>query len=93
MAIAIYFPDSVMTEEEYTNIDRTLAERGLGAPRGREYHVAFNRPDGTTTVVDVWDSEEHLGEFVEKLMPIVGEFGYNPGEPQIYEVSNIIVGS
>jgi hypothetical protein len=38
----------------------------------------------------VWDSQEHLDAFVPRLMPILAELGIDPGQPEMFEVHNII---
>jgi hypothetical protein len=44
------------------------------------------------TVLDVWDSEEALGRFAERLMPIVAAAGATPPPPEIRSVRNVIAG-
>jgi hypothetical protein len=38
----------------------------------------------------VWDSKEQFDAFAERLMPILAEVGLDPGEPEVFEVHNII---
>jgi hypothetical protein len=38
----------------------------------------------------VWDSKEQLDAFAARLMPILAELGIDPGEPEVFEVHNII---
>ena len=92
MAIVVHFPDSTMTEQEYNKIVSTLEDRGLGKPIGREYHVAYNGPDGSIPVLDIWDSQENLGNFFSQLMPIIEDIGATPGAPTIFRAINIVVG-
>ena len=92
MAIVLHFPDSTMTEQEYNQIASLLEDRGLGNPIGREYHLAYNGPDGNIKVLDVWDSQENLGKFFAQLMPLLEEAGATPGAPNIFRVTNIKVG-
>jgi hypothetical protein len=40
-------------------------------------------------VSEIWDSQEKLEAFGERLMPILAEVGIQPGDPEIYEVQNV----
>ena len=93
LGIVLHFPDSTLTEKEYHHIISALKERGLSEPIGREYHIAYIGPDGSIKVLDVWDSKENLRKFVDQLMPVIEQFGYSPGEPRIFQVSNITIGA
>ena len=91
MALGIYFPMESMSTEQYDDVVRRLEAAGAGSPPGRSYHCAFSGGSGLH-VFDVWDSQESFDEFGQKLMPILGEVGVDPAEPQIAEVHNIITG-
>ena len=91
MALGIYFPMESMSTEQYDDVVRRLEAAGAGPPPGRSYHCAFSGGSGLH-VFDVWDSQESFDEFGQKLMPILGEVGVDPAEPQIAEVHNIITG-
>ena len=91
MALGIYFPMESMSTEQYDDVVRRLEAAGAGSPPGRSYHCAFSGGSGLH-VFDVWDSQESFDEFGQKLMPILGEVGVDPAEPQITEVHNIITG-
>lgn len=38
----------------------------------------------------VWDSKEQFDALAARLMPILTEVGLDPGEPEMFEVHNII---
>jgi hypothetical protein len=40
----------------------------------------------------VWDSMESFEKFGETLVPIMNELGADPGQPQVAEIHNIILG-
>jgi hypothetical protein len=40
-------------------------------------------------VSEIWDSQEKLEAFGQRLMPILEEVGIQPGEPEIHEVQNV----
>ena len=87
MAIAIYFRLDGMTTERYDEIIGRLDAAGAGAPAGRLYHAAFGEANGLH-VFDVWESQESFDAFGATLMPILGEFGVEPGQPMVAPVHN-----
>jgi hypothetical protein len=54
-------------------------------------HVAGPTPDGGWRVVDVWESEEALGRFRQKLMPLLERVGIPGVAPQVLPVHNVVV--
>lgn len=46
--------------------------------------------DGNLRVSEVWDSQEQLDAFGERLMPVLSEVGIEPGQPEVLEVHNIV---
>ena len=68
---------------------RIHEQAGDWPPDGMEYHVCF-LSDGNVRVSEIWASQEQFAAFGERLMPILQEAGIDPGEPQMYEVHNII---
>jgi hypothetical protein len=91
MALGFYFAPQSFSREQYDEVIRRLDEAGVGSPAGRSYHCAFSG-DGGLNVFDIWDSQESFDKFGETLIPIMAELGTDPGEPQVAEVYNIIVG-
>jgi hypothetical protein len=91
MALGFYFAPQSFSREQYDEVIRLLDEAGAGSPPGRAYHCAFSG-DGGLNVFDVWDSQESFDKFGETLIPIMAEVGTDPGEPQVAEIHNIIVG-
>ena len=91
MALGIYFAPESMSAQQYDDVTRQLEEAGAGSPPGRSYHCAFSGGGGVH-VFDVWDSQEAFDKFGQTLMPILGEVGVDPAEPQIAEIHNIIIG-
>ncbi len=90
MAIAVVFDAPGMTSNQYDGIIRGLEAAGEGAPAGRLYHVAAQKPDGWL-VVDIWDSEERLNQFAQTLMPLIQQAGVTIA-PQVYPLHNAIAG-
>jgi hypothetical protein len=92
MALGFYFKPQSFTKEQYDEAIRRLEQAGAGSPSGRTYHFAFAGEDGGIEVFDVWDSQESFEKFGETLVPIMAELGSNPGEPQVAEIHNMILG-
>jgi hypothetical protein len=76
------------TTEQY---DETIRPQETGdfPPKGMEYHACF-LSDGNVRVSEIWDSQEQLDAFGERLMPLLADVGIDPGEPEILEIHNIV---
>jgi hypothetical protein len=92
MALGFYFKPQAFTKERYDEVLRRLEQAGAGSPPGRSYHFAFTGQDGGIEVFDVWESQESFDGFGETLVPIMTELGADPGEPQVVEIHNVILG-
>ena len=90
MSVLIRFtPTSPTTTEQYDETIRRLQEAGDFPPDGMDYHVCF-LSDGNVRVSEIWDSQEQLDAFGERLMPLLAEVGIDPGTPEVLEIHNII---
>jgi hypothetical protein len=89
MSIVVRFTPASLTAEQYDETVRKLEEAGDIPADGMDYHVCFSG-DGGLLVSEIWDSQEKFDAFGEKLMPVLNEVGIEPGEPQLFEVHNII---
>jgi hypothetical protein len=90
MSVLIRFaPTSPTTTDQYDDTIRRLEQAGDFPPDGMEYHVCF-LADGNVRVSEIWDSQEQLDAFGERLMPLLAEVGIDPGEPEVLEIHNII---
>jgi hypothetical protein len=83
------FAPPSLTAEQYDEVVRRLEEEGVSPADGLDYEVAFGSGDQLKVTL-VWDSQEQFEAFAARLMPILEEFGINPGEPEVFEVHNII---
>lgn len=90
MSIVVRFTPSGVDAAKYDETIRRLEQDG-GAwpPAGMDYHVCFGT-DGSLRVSEIWDSEEDLRTFGERLMPLLDEMGIDAGEPEILSVHNVI---
>jgi hypothetical protein len=90
MSVLIRFaPTSETTTEQYDETIRRLKDAGDFPPDGLESHVCFVA-DGQVRVSEVWDSQEQLDAFGERLMPILADVGIDPGRPETFQVHNVI---
>lgn len=89
MSLLTRFAPSSLTSEQYDKVVRRLQEEGLSPAEGLDYEIAFGSGDQLKVSL-VWDSQEQFDAFAGRLMPILEEFGIDPGEPEVFEVHNII---
>ena len=91
MSIVVRFSPANMTTEQYDEALRRLQDADVQfPPDGLDYHICFGS-DGDLRVSEIWDSQEQLQAFGEKLMPILADAGIGfSGEPEVFEVHNAI---
>ena len=87
--LARFSPSSTTTTEQYDESIRRLQEAGSFPPDGLEYHVCFLAGD-QVRVSEIWDSREQFEAFGRRLMPLLAEVGVDPGQPETFEIHNII---
>jgi hypothetical protein len=87
MSIVVRFSPSNLTVQKYDESVRRLEESGAFPPDGMDYHVCFGT-DGDLRVSEIWDSEEQLRAFGERLLPLLQDVGIDPGQPDIFPVHN-----
>jgi hypothetical protein len=91
MSILARFTPQGMTSQQYDEVIRKLNAAGEFPPDGMEFHVCFGS-DGDLRVSEIWESQQKMGLFGERLMPILAEAGINPGEPEFLAIHNVIRG-
>ncbi|MDQ3379816.1 MAG: hypothetical protein M3546_05785 [Actinomycetota bacterium] len=90
MSVVVRFNPVNLTRQKYDEVVRRLEQAGYWPnPVGMELHILFGE-DGNLRVSEVWDSRESLEAAGEKVIPIMGEVGIALGEPEIFEVQNIV---
>lgn len=89
MSLVIRFSPPSLTAKQYDEAVRRLTEEGVLPADGLDYEICFGSDDNLK-VSQVWDSQQQLDAFGERLMPILADLGINPGEPEVLEVHNII---
>lgn len=89
MSVLIRFTPASLTAAQYDETVRKLEAAGDFPPDGLDYHVCFGS-EGSLRVSEIWDSQQQLDAFGERLMPVLAEAGIDPGEPEILEIHNIV---
>jgi hypothetical protein len=94
MSIVVrYTPREPVSVQKYDDASGRIWE-ALGIaedelPDGCELHVAFSGPSGDVRVSEIWDSREQWEAFGQRLMPVLGEVGIDPGQPEVFEVHDL----
>jgi hypothetical protein len=91
MAFVVKFKPVGFTAAKYQETVKQLDAAGAGAPKGRSYHVCYGDPN-SVNVTDVWDSMDDFKAFGVTMIPIMNSLGADPGEPDVQEIHNIIIG-
>jgi hypothetical protein len=91
MSFVLRFNPSGFTLAKYNEATKQLDAAGEGAPKGRSYHVCYGDPNNVQ-VTDIWDSMEDFQAFGKTLVPILQSLGVDPGQPEVQEVHNIVIG-
>ena len=89
MSVLIRFAPASLTAAQYDESIRKLEEAGIFPPDGLDYHVCFGE-EGSLRVSEIWDSQEQLDAFGERLMPILAEVGIEPGHPELMPIHNVV---
>jgi hypothetical protein len=89
MSVLIRFAPASLTAAQYDESIRKLEEAGIFPPDGLDYHVCFGE-EGSLRVSEIWDSQEQLDAFGERLMPILAEVGIEPGSPELMPIHNVV---
>jgi hypothetical protein len=90
VSVLIRFAPASLTAEQYDESVRRLEEgEGGFPPEGLDYHVCFGT-DGNLKVSEIWDSNEQLQAFGERLMPVLSDIGIEPGQPEVIPIHNVV---
>ena len=89
MSIVVRFPLSNVTKQQYDTVHDALEKSGDWPPEGCLIHVCFG-DEQDVRVSEIWESQEQLGAFGEKLRPQLEAAGIQlSGEPEIFEAHNL----
>jgi hypothetical protein len=89
VSLLIRFVPPSLTAQQYDDVVRRLNEDGVLPADGLDYEICFGS-EGNLKVSQVWDTQEQMEAFGQRLMPILAEMGIDPGQPEIVQVHNII---
>jgi hypothetical protein len=90
MSILARFTPDNLTKAQYEDVNRRLQEGGSFPPDGQQLHVCFG-DDGNLRISEIWESEEKMHAFGERLMPILEEVGITAAAPpEILPVVNFV---
>ncbi len=85
MSIVVRFPPSNVTRQQYDAVRSAMTEAGEWPPDGCRLHVCFG-DEQDIRVSEVWESQEQLEAFGEKLRPRLDDAGIQlSGEPEVLE--------
>jgi len=86
MTIGIFLEILNLDAGKYRAINERLCD--LDDPPGRTFHAAFHVGD-QLQVFDVWESQAAFDAFGTVLMPLLAEYGVDPGQPRIGAIERI----
>jgi hypothetical protein len=89
VSVLVRFAPASLTAEQYDDVVAKLAADGVSPAEGLDYEICFGSGDNFRVSL-VWDSQEKFDAFGARLGPILAELGIDSGEPEIFEVHNII---
>ena len=89
MAVAIYFHPPTLNEQQYRGVVEQLEKAGDWPPSGLVHHSCFGEGE-QLMVYEVWESQQALDAFGQRLMPVLQEQQLDPGQPQVMPVVNIL---
>jgi hypothetical protein len=89
VSLLIRFAPPSLTAQQYDDVVRRLNEDGVFPADGLDYEICFGS-EGNLKVSQVWDTQEQMEAFGQRLMPILAEMSIDPGQPEIVQVHNII---
>ena len=89
MSVLIRFSPPSLTAEQYDAVVARLYKEGIQPAPGLELEVCYGSGDQMKVSV-LFDSQEELDAFGARLKPILEEMNLDPGEPEVFEVHNVI---
>lgn len=85
MSLVVRFPASNVSKRQYDAVRDALTEAGDWPPPGCQLHVCFG-DEQDIRVSEIWESQEQLQAFGEKLRPRLEAAGIQlGGEPEVFE--------
>jgi hypothetical protein len=84
--IALLISPPALTTARYDEIMARLDRAGAASPPGRRAHICFGTGPRLQTL-DIWDTEEHLRDFLDLLWQVEAA----PGQLQVLPVHNLLL--
>lgn len=89
MSIVVRYPLSNVTKQQYDTVHDALEKSGDWPPEGCLVHVCFGDQQDVR-VSEIWESQEQLSAFGEKLRPHLEAAGIQlSGEPEVFEALDV----
>lgn len=90
MAVLALFTGAGYTKEMYETLRKEVDWEHKKAPGGMFHVASFDKSGKTIHVADIWESENHLNNFVEtRLMPVMQKHKMPPPKMEMYQVHNV----
>ena len=89
MAVAVYFHPAALNEEQYRAVVDQLANEGPWPPDGLVHHSCFGE-SSSLMVYEVWENQDALEAFGQRLMPVLQQHQIDPGQPDVMPVVNVV---
>ena len=90
--VVVLFNAPGFTAKQFDQVWDDLRAAGQAHPKGLISHVGFAKPDGSWSVVDIWESMEAFAEFGKTVGPIIQKAGGNVPEPMVLPAHFVLVG-
>lgn len=90
MPVGIYFSPPSLDEPTYSSILEKVGASGPWPAAGMLHHSCFT--EGTKLAVyEIWESKEAMEKFgEERLMPAMKELNFDPGQPAVVSIVNMV---
>ena len=82
--VVVLFNSPGFTSKHFDMVWDSLRAAGYANPDGLISHVGFSKPDGSWSVVDIWESQEAFEKFSKVLTPIIDRTGVKVPPPQVF---------
>ena len=90
MSVGIYFNPPSLDEATYHAIREKVEASGPWPAVGMMHHSCFTE-GSRLAVYEVWETREAMERFgQERLMPAMKELNFEPGEPSIVSIVNVV---
>jgi hypothetical protein len=91
MAILGIFKTNAVTNQMYEEL-RKEVDWVHQHPDGEALHVAAFNDSGTFCVADIWESEEHLNNFINnRVLPAMKKINMPMPEGEIFKINDVSV--